>query len=154
MSELAPEPFAFPPLAQGRRKRGPAVAFILAGLLAAVAGALVLALQQRGTRVTAGGSGAGAVVIHTDLGYQDAAAAGTGIVLTSRGEILTNNHVIHGATTIKVVVAGTGRTYSATVVGYDVAHDIAVVQAQDASGLKTAPLGGSVGVGDTVTAVG
>src|SRR3954451_1523184 len=154
MSELAPEPFAFPPLAQGRRKRGPAVAFILAGLLAAVLGALVLALQQRGTRVTTGGSGTSAVVIQTDLGYQDAAAAGTGIALTSKGEILTNNHVIHGATTIKVVVPGTGRSYTASVVGYDVAHDIAVLQAQNANGLKTAPLGDSVTVGETVTAVG
>src|SRR3954447_2421503 len=103
MSEPAPAPLASPPLAQGRRKRGPAVAFILAGLLAAVVGALVLALQQRGTRVTAGGRGTGAGVIHTDLGSQDAAAAGTGVVLTSQGEILTNNPVIHGATTIKVV---------------------------------------------------
>jgi S1-C subfamily serine protease len=114
----------------------------------------VLALQ-RGTTVAAGGStGTGAVVIDTSLGYQDAAAAGTGIVLTSQGEILTNNHVIHGATTIKVVVPGTGRSYTAHVVGYDVSHDIAVVQAQGASGLKTASLGSSVSVGQTVTALG
>jgi S1-C subfamily serine protease len=155
MSELAPEPFALPPLARGGRKRGPAVALILAGLLAAVVGAVVVALH-RGTMVApdGGGSGTGAVVIQTDLGYQDAAAAGTGIVLTSQGEILTNNHVIHGATTIKVVAPGTGRSYAATVVGYDVAHDIAVLQAQNASGLKTAPLGDSVDVGEAVTAVG
>ncbi len=155
MSELAPEPFALPPLPNAGRRRSPAVALILAGLLAAVVGAVVLALQ-RGTAVAAGGSGlgSGAVVIDTNLGYQDAAAAGTGIVLTSQGEILTNNHVIHGATTIKVVVPGTGHSYTATVVGYDVAHDIAVLQAQNASGLKTAPLGGSVSVGETVTALG
>ena len=131
------------------------MALILAGLLAAVVGVVVLALQ-RGTTVAAGGGeiGSGAVVIDTSLGYQDAAAAGSGIVLTSQGEILTNNHVIHGATTIKVVVPGTGRSYTATVVGYDVAHDIAVLQAQNASGLKTAPLGDSVVVGETVTALG
>ncbi len=102
----------------------------------------------------AAATGTGAVVIDTSLGYQDAAAAGSGIVLTSQGEILTNNHVIHGATTIKVVVPGTGRSYTATVVGYDVAHDIAVLQAQNASGLKTAPLGDSVVIGETVTALG
>lgn len=155
MSELAPEPFALPPLPNAGRRRSPAVALILAGLLAGVVGAVVLALQ-RGTTVAPvlGGSETGAVVIQTDLGYQDAAAAGTGIVLTSKGEILTNNHVIHGATTIKVVVPGTGRSYTATVVGYDVAHDIAVLQAQNADGLNTAPLGDSVDAGETVTAVG
>src|SRR4051812_50216860 len=108
MSELAPEPFAFPPLAKGRRKRGPTVAFILAGLLAAVLGALVLALQQRGTRVTAGGTGTGAGVIQTDLGYQDAPAGGTGIVLPPKGGILTNNHVFPRGTPTKVVFPGTG----------------------------------------------
>ena len=52
--------------------------------------------------------GSGVVVINTKLGYSNGAGAGTGIVLTSSGEILTNNHVIDGATTIKIVVPGTG----------------------------------------------
>jgi S1-C subfamily serine protease len=156
VSELAPEPFALPPLLHERRRRQrPTVGLFLAGVLAAAVGALVVAHAQRGTRAAAGGgTGSGAVVIQTDLGYQDAAAAGTGIVLTSQGEILTNNHVIHGATTIEVVVPGTGRSYTAHVVGYDVSHDIAVVQAEGASGLATATIGGSVRVGDTVTALG
>src|SRR5690242_1085926 len=63
--------------------------------------------------------GTGVVVIDTNLGYQGAAAAGTGMVLTSSGEILTNNHVIQGATTIKVVVPGTKHAYKADVLGYD-----------------------------------
>ena len=46
----------------------------------------------------------GVVDVTTNLGYQDASAAGTGMVLTSNGEILTNNHVVRGATTIKVTV--------------------------------------------------
>ena len=155
MSELAPEPFALPPLPNAGRRRSRAVALILAGLLAVVVGA-VGGARPRGPPGGAGGrTGTGAVVIATSrLGYQDAAAAGSGIVLTSQGEILTNNHVIHGATTIKVVVPGTGRSYTATVVGYDVAHDIAVLQAQNASGLKTAPLGDSVVIGETVSALG
>ena len=94
-------------------------------------------------------------VVSTD-GYQQATAAGTGIVLTSNGEILTNNHVIEGATAIKVTDVGNGRTYTATVVGYDASHDVAVLQLQGASGLTVASLGdsGSVRVGDTVVALG
>jgi S1-C subfamily serine protease len=94
-------------------------------------------------------------VISTD-GYQQATAEGTGIVLTSTGEVLTNNHVVEGATSIKVVDVGNGKTYTATVVGYDASHDVAVIQLQDASGLTTANLGDSstVQTGDSVTALG
>jgi S1-C subfamily serine protease len=83
-------------------------------------------------------------------------AAGTGIVLTSNGEILTNNHVIRGATSLKVTDVGNGKTYSATVVGYDASDDVAVIQLQNASGLTTASLGdsSSVQTGDAVTALG
>jgi S1-C subfamily serine protease len=94
-------------------------------------------------------------VVATD-GYQQATSAGTGIVLTSNGEVLTNNHVIEGATAISVTDVGTGRTYTATVVGYDASHDVAVLQLQGASGLTTASLGdsSSVRVGDNVVALG
>jgi hypothetical protein len=81
-------------------------------------------------------------VVSTD-GYQQATSEGTGIVLTSTGEILTNNHVIEGATSIKVTDVGNGKTYTATVVGYDATQDVAVIQLQDASGLTTASLGDS-----------
>jgi S1-C subfamily serine protease len=83
-------------------------------------------------------------------------AAGTGIVLTSDGEILTNNHVIRGATSLKVTDVGNGKTYTATVVGYDASDDVAVIQLQNASGLTTASLGdsSSVQAGDSVTALG
>ena len=98
----------------------------------------------------------GVVDVTTNLGYQNAAAAGTGMVLTSNGEILTNNHVIRGATTIKVTVVTTGKSYTAKVVGTDPTDDVAVIQAQDASGLSTIPLGDSstVKVGDAVVAIG
>src|SRR6266487_4428990 len=75
----------------------------------------------------------GLVDVNTTLGYQNCRAAGTGMVLTSSGEILTNNHVIEGATAISVTDIGNGRTYAATVVGYDQAADIAVLQLQGAS---------------------
>ena len=83
-------------------------------------------------------------------------AAGTGIVLTSNGVVLTNNHVIADAQTIQVQVGGTGRTYTGHVVGYDVVDDVAVVQLQGASGLRTATLGNSssLAVGTPVVAIG
>ena len=94
-------------------------------------------------------------VVSTD-GYQGATSAGTGIVLSSTGEVLTNNHVVNGATSIKVTDIGNGKTYTATVVGYDASHDVAVIQLQGASGLTTASLGNSstVQTGDSVTALG
>jgi S1-C subfamily serine protease len=98
----------------------------------------------------------GLVDVTSTLGYQDATAKGTGIVLTSTGEILTNNHVINGATSVSVTDIGNGKTYKATVVGYDESKDIAVLQLSGASGLKTATTGDSstVGVGDGVVALG
>src|SRR6185369_8734356 len=97
----------------------------------------------------------GVVVIETDLAYQDGQAAGTGMVLTSSGEVLTNNHVINGATTIKVVVPDTGKSYQAKVVGYSVSDDVAVLQLSHASGLATIETDTSTPtVGQNVTALG
>jgi S1-C subfamily serine protease len=100
--------------------------------------------------------GQGVVVIDTNLAYQNAAAAGTGIVLTSSGEVLTNNHVIAGATTINVVVPKTGHTYTARVVGYSRTADVAVLQLQKASNLKTLSTGNAAAltVGRAVRALG
>jgi S1-C subfamily serine protease len=98
----------------------------------------------------------GVVDINTVQKYSQAAAAGTGMVLTSDGEILTNNHVIDGATSIKVTVVSTGKSYVAKVVGTVPTKDIAVIKLVSASGLKTANLGdsGTVSVGNAVTGVG
>ena len=97
----------------------------------------------------------GLVDIVTNLGYQNGEAAGTGMVLTSSGEVLTNNHVIRGATQIKARDVGNGRTYTAKVVGYDEKDDVAVVQLQGASGLQTvSPSSAGVSVGDKVVALG
>jgi S1-C subfamily serine protease len=98
----------------------------------------------------------GLVDINSTFGYEGASGAGTGIVLTSTGEILTNNHVIDGATSISVVDVGNGKTYKATVVGYDKTQDIAVLQLQGASGLKVAKIGDSskATVGESVVAIG
>ena len=97
----------------------------------------------------------GVVDINTVLGYAGAEAAGTGLVLTSSGEILTNNHVIEGSTRISVTVVTTGARYSATVVGTDATDDVAVLQLSGASGLDTANIAQSaVSIGDAVTGVG
>ncbi len=98
----------------------------------------------------------GVVNIDTILAFQQAEAAGTGMVLTADGEVLTNNHVVQGATSISATVVSTGKTYKATVVGTDPSHDIAVIKLEDASGLTPISLGDStrVAVGDAVTAVG
>jgi S1-C subfamily serine protease len=98
----------------------------------------------------------GVVDVLTTLDYGQDEAAGTGIVLTSTGRILTNNHVIDGATSVTVVDLTTGRHYSASVVGDSPTNDVAVLQLQDASGLQVAPLGDSntVVVGQSVTGVG
>jgi S1-C subfamily serine protease len=96
------------------------------------------------------------VDINSQLGYQNAAAAGTGMVLTPSGLILTNNHVIDGATAIVATVVGTGRVYTATVVGVDPSRDVAVIQLQGASGLPTIRPGNPAAVtpGDAVVAIG
>ena len=98
----------------------------------------------------------GLVDIDTTLSYQDGEAAGTGIVLSSDGYILTNNHVISGATSISATDIANGQKYTATVLGYDRTHDVALIKLQNASGLKTSNLGNSsnLGVGQTVTGLG
>jgi S1-C subfamily serine protease len=96
------------------------------------------------------------VDVNTVLGYQNGRAAGTGIVISSSGLVLTNNHVIAGATSISVTEVTNGRTYKATVVGYDRTEDVAVIKMTSAAGLPTASIGdsGKVGVGDGVVAIG
>jgi S1-C subfamily serine protease len=98
----------------------------------------------------------GLVIISSDLRYQGDAAAATGMIITSNGLVLTNNHVISGTTGLTATVVGTGQRYAAQWVGYDKASDVAVIQLQGASGLRTAPLGNSSGVkvGDGVVAMG
>jgi S1-C subfamily serine protease len=97
---------------------------------------------------------AGVVVIRTT--YASGTGAATGMVLTSTGEVLTNNHVVRGATQLRVRVPDTGRTYRATVLGYSVSGDVALLKLRGASGLETVSVGNSstVDLGDRVTAVG
>jgi S1-C subfamily serine protease len=81
--------------------------------------------------------------------------AGTGMILTSGGEILTNNHVVKGSTSIRVSISGRG-SFSATVVGADITHDVALIQVQGVSGLPTVSIGdpSTLSVGQEVVAIG
>src|SRR5215831_4870672 len=128
-----------------------AAALVITGVSVANAmGATVLTTQQIASKVDPG-----LVDVVTTLGYQSGAAAGTGMVLTPNGEVLTNNHVIDGATSIKITDVGNGRTYPARVVGYDKTHDVAVLQAEGASGLQTVTLSSSAPrTGQKVVALG
>jgi S1-C subfamily serine protease len=83
-------------------------------------------------------------------------AAGTGIILTSSGEILTNNHVVEGATSITVQIAGRSGTFVAHVLGVDPTADVALIQVDGVSGLPTATLADSstLTTGEPVVAIG
>ncbi|KRC56978.1 MULTISPECIES: S1C family serine protease [unclassified Nocardioides] len=81
--------------------------------------------------------------------------AGTGLVLDQDGTIVTNHHVVEGATSLEVTDVSTGRTYAARYVGGDAVADVAVIQLEDASGLTPVDLSGDAAqVGDTITSVG
>ena len=83
-------------------------------------------------------------------------AAGTGMIISSNGEILTNNHVVDGSTSIQVTIAGRSQTYSAHVVGAAPSQDIAVIKVDGLSGLPTVSFASSssVNVGDAIVALG
>ncbi|MEY2425168.1 MAG: hypothetical protein QOI61_740, partial [Actinomycetota bacterium] len=95
-------------------------------------------------------------VVNITTTLANGTAAGTGMVLTSSGLVLTNNHVIADSTEIRVQVNGTGPIYAATVVGYDIGNDVALIQMQGASNLQPIAVGDSSKVAerDAVVALG
>ena len=98
----------------------------------------------------------GLVDITTNTSYQGASGAGTGMVISANGLVLTNNHVIEGATSITARDVATNTLYKASVVGYDASADVAILQLKNASGLTTVPLGNSTSIttGQQVVGVG
>ncbi len=100
----------------------------------------------------------GLVVISSNLKFQGsgASAAATGMIISSNGLVLTNNHVINQTTGLTATIPGTGQHFNAKWLGYDKDSDVAVIQLEHASGLKTVPLGNSntVKVGDPVVGMG
>jgi S1-C subfamily serine protease len=83
-------------------------------------------------------------------------AAGTGMILTSQGEVLTNNHVVSGASSVTATLFGQTKSLPAHVIGTDPSRDLALVQIDNASNLPTVTLGnsGQTQVGDDVLAIG
>lgn len=122
--------------------------------------------QSIGQQATAGDAAAvaataaqkvGLVTINTVLDYDtDEQAAGTGMILSSNGYILTNNHVIADSTSITVTVQSTDKTYKATVVGSDTNGDVAVLRLVGASGLTPVKFAAAekVTVGQSIYSVG
>jgi S1-C subfamily serine protease len=99
----------------------------------------------------------GVVDVSADLQYLDETAEGTGFVFNAAdGLVLTNNHVIDGATSVTVTPVLTGKSYPATIVGYDLRDDIAVLQVKGIPGLKAVTTGDSadVSIGTEVLALG
>lgn len=83
-------------------------------------------------------------------------AAGTGMVLSPAGEVLTNNHVVKGASAIRVTIAGRSDWHAATVLGVDVSADVALVRVTGVSGWPSVTLADSstLSIGQPVIAIG
>ncbi len=98
----------------------------------------------------------GLVDVTSDLKYSGATAEGTGMVISSSGLVLTNNHVIDQSTSVSAQLVTSGRTYTAKVIGYNSTDDVALLQLVGASGLKTVSLSNSqqAKVGEAVLALG
>ncbi len=99
----------------------------------------------------------GIVDVTSNLQYLQETAEGTGFVIdAAAGLVLTNNHVINGATSVTVTPVTSGKSYPARVLGYDPADDVALLQLQGVTGLKAVTLGDSSGVrvGTPVLAMG
>jgi putative serine protease PepD len=94
-------------------------------------------------------------IVEVNATLSNGSSTGSGVIITSNGEIVTNNHVISGASSIKVKTSD-GKSYTAKVVGTDSKKDLALIKLENASGLKAATLGNSDGVqvGDDVVAIG
>ncbi|MER5547999.1 S1C family serine protease [Streptomyces sp. NPDC001118] len=94
-------------------------------------------------------------VVEVQAALGNGSSTGSGVIITGDGEIVTNNHVISGAQSVKVRTSD-GKSYTAEVVGTDSSKDLALIKLRGASGLKPASLGNSSGVqvGDSVVAIG
>ncbi len=164
------------PSAPRKRAKGPfALLTAVAIVAAAIGGGTAYGIQELTGKTTVSSSSTSTTVVPSSLKgtvagvakavspaiveisatSSDGQSTGSGVIITSDGEIITNNHVISGTTSIKVTTSN-GRSYTAQVVGTDSKKDLALIKLENASGLKTATLGNSDGVqvGDQVVAIG
>lgn len=162
---------------RSRRLVGMVAVAVLAG---AVGSALTLAVSGTDRRAALGGASAipssrlsGATLdvagvvaavepavvsieVTTDRGSFGATGAGTGVIVSADGDVLTNAHVVEGASSIRVTLTGESQSRDADLVGSDPGADLALLHISGATGLPTAELGRSsdVRVGDDVVAIG
>ncbi len=95
------------------------------------------------------------IIALTESGMDQGRGTGTGVVITSDGDILTNDHVIDGADTVFVLFAGDTEPTPATVIAVDPGNDLALLHV-DQTGLTPAVFADpdSIDIGDEVVAVG
>ncbi len=177
--ERPPPPAHAPATPAHRRQRGPAKLLVAVAIVAAAVGGTTAYGVQELTGGTSAGvtasSAAGTDVVPASLkgtvagvakavspsiveikaASSSGSATGSGVIVTEDGEVVTNNHVVAGASQIQVRT-NDGKSYSARVVGTDSSKDLALIKLENASGLKAATLGDSDGVrvGDQVVAIG
>jgi S1-C subfamily serine protease len=178
--DVVEEPTPAPPLPPPRRTRPAARAALVGGisgaLLAAVTAVGVVQLTDQDTAPKAAvatasamptsqfdvpsvlskvGNAVVAVEVTEQGRFGTASAAGSGFVISDQGYVLTNNHVVDGASSITVTFAD-GTTENATVVGTDATHDIAVLKIADLHGATPLTLAdtSTLQVGDEVLAIG
>ncbi|MEU1050044.1 trypsin-like peptidase domain-containing protein [Streptomyces sp. NPDC005897] len=172
-----PDPQPEPP--HGRRparRRGPAALLVAVAIVAAAVGGgtaygiqeltgsdtvassatstNVVPSSQKGT-VSGVAKAVSPSIVEINATSNAGSSTGSGVIITDDGEIITNNHVVSGASSVKVTT-NDGKQYTAEVVGTDSKKDLALIKLKDASGLKAATLGDSdgIGVGDQVVAIG
>jgi S1-C subfamily serine protease len=173
-----------PPPRRARRRGHLLVYLTVAALAAGVGAGLTFAFDRQGTSPPAGVTSSdipsphhnaadggpalneqavqrevepGLVDITSELKYASETAEGTGMIVSPSGLVLTNNHVIDGATDVRVSLADNARQiYTAQVVGYDSVDDVALLKLTGASGLATVSFGNSsqVRLGTPVLALG
>lgn len=97
-----------------------------------------------------------AAIVNISGQLEDGTVSGTGMIINSDGTVLTNNHVVAGATALTAQIAGSNYVYQADVVGVDPTQDVAVIRLDDAPPMPTVPIdsSGSLAVGDQVTGLG
>ncbi|MFC8219694.1 S1C family serine protease [Streptomyces sp. NPDC057362] len=158
------------------RRRGPAALLVAVAIVAAaVGGGTAFGIQElAGSDTVASSSTSTNVVPSSQKGTVSGVAkavspsiveinatsnagssTGSGVIITDDGEIITNNHVVAGASSVKVTT-NDGKQYTAEVVGTDSKKDLALIKLENASGLKAATLGDSdaLAVGQQVVAIG